>query len=243
MSLVFSDTSTKQGLIQACESSLFGDNGYGKISGDTDLLADFTRRLNDGLNRVASLIMQADGRWQWDDNNNADYPISSTGLVADQQDYTFTVSHLKIIRVEVKDQQGNWHLVTPFDQRDVNDKALTEFLAESSLPQFYDKLANSLFLYPRPNFSQDLSLKVYFQRPPVYFSATGADTRVPGFNSLYHNLVALIACRDYALDRQLSSAKGLAERVQLGEQDVQDAYSLRSKDEHISLAARPKKYR
>jgi hypothetical protein len=236
MSQQFNDSANKSGLVQACESTLFGDNGFGRISDDTNLLADFTRRLNEGLNIVASAIMQADGRWQWDDNNNTDFPIGTTNLVANQQDYTFEVTHLKINRVEVKDESGNWTLLTPIDARDV-EVALAEFEATAGVPQYYDKIANSVFLYPVSSYSQAASLKVYFQRPPSYFTSSDT-TKVPGFNSLFHNLVALIACREYALDRQMPVAKSLAERVQIGLQDISDAYTLRNKDEVIGVRAK-----
>ena len=244
MSLQFSDTTDKAGLIQECESTLFGDNSYGKISGNSGLLATFTRKLNEGLNRVTSLILQADGRWQFDDNNQTDYPVATTNLVttsgSEQQDYTLAVTHLKITRVEVKDAAGNWQLLTPIDQADLYNQSLTDFLKTPGMPQYYDKLATSVFLYPKPLAASVTStdgLKVYFQRPPSYFTSSDT-TKVPGFNSLYHQLVALLACRDYALDRGLKSAKTLAERVALAEQDLQDNYSLRNKDEKIGLRTR-----
>jgi hypothetical protein len=105
------------------------------------------------------------------------------------------------------------------------------------VPQYYDKIANSVFLYPVSSYSQAASLKVYFQRPPSYFTSSDT-TKVPGFNSLFHNLVALIACREYALDRQMPVAKSLAERVQIGLQDISDAYTLRNKDEVIGVRAK-----
>ena len=249
MSLQFSDTSTKQGLIQFCESTLFGDNGYTKISGDANLLATFVRLLNEGLNRVTSLILQSDGRWQFDDNNYTDYPIATTNLVttvgSEQQDYVFAVTHLKVLRAEVLDAAGAWHLLQPIDKTDIYNQSLTDFLKTAGLPLYYDKLATSLFLYPKPlgtAVTATNGLKVYFQRPPSYFGASDT-TKVPGFNSLYHKLVGLIACRDYALDRNWASAGSLVERVKLDEQDLQDNYSLRSKDEKLKLKARPINYR
>lgn len=238
MSLQFNDTSSaKNGLVQECESLIFGDSGYGRISGDANLLATFTRYINSGLNRVTSLILQADGRWEWDDNNNTDYPIATASLVADQKDYQLAVSHLKIIRVEVKDEDGNWHLINPIDQADVYDQSLTDFLKTAGSPLYYDKVADSLFLYPSPDYSQAASLKLYFQRPPSYFETTDTD-KVPGFNSLYHRLVALIASRDYALMKTLGSSKSLVDLVIQGEQDLSDNYSLRNKDERIHLSTK-----
>lgn len=249
MSLVFSDTSTKQGLIQYCESTLFGDNNYGTISGNTNLLATFTRLLNEGLNRVTSLILQADGRWQFDDTAFTDYPIATTTLVttsgSEQQDYTFDITHLRITRVEVKDVNGNWKLLEPIDQADIYNQSLTDFLKTAGLPMYYDKIANSIFLYPKPlatAVTATNGLKVYFQRPPSYFTSSDT-TKVPGFNSLYHKLIGLIACREYALDRGLAAKDNLTQRVVEGEQDLQDNYSLRNKDEKIQVRVRRVNYR
>ncbi len=250
MSLAFSDTSaSKSGLIQECESLVFGDNSYGRISGDANLLATFTRYLNEGLNRVVSLILSADGRWQWDDNNNTDYPIGTTSLVttvgSEQQDYTFAVTFLKILRVEVLDAAGNWIKLKPIDQTDLYDQSLTDFLKTAGTPMYYDPQANSVFLYPKPlgtDVTATNGLKVWFQRPPSYF-ATSDTTKVPGFNSMYHRLIALIAARDYAVMKQLSVAKGLSDLVAQQEDSLSEAYALREKDDRIKLSAKSYQWR
>ncbi len=250
MSLVFSDTSSsKAGLIQECESLVFGDNSYGRISGDANLLATFTRYLNEGLNRVVSLILTSDGRWQWDDNNNTDFPIATTNLVttlgSEQQDYAFSVTFLKINRVEVLDAAGSWHLLKPIDQNDLYDQSLTDFLKTPNLPMYYDKIANSIFLYPKPlatAVTSTAGLKVWFQRPPSYF-ATSDTTKVPGINSMYHRLIALIASRDYALMKQLSNAKALADMVLQQEDSLGEAYALRNHDEKPGLSAKQYNFR
>lgn len=247
MSLQFSDTSAaKNGLIQECESLIFGDNSYGRISGDANLLATFTRYINEALNRVVTLILLADGRWQWDDLNNTDFPIATTNLVttlgSEQQDYAFSISFLKITRVEIKDVAGNWNLLKSIDQADIYDQSLTDFLKTPGMPLFYDKIANSIFLYPKPlatAVTSTAGLKVWFQRPPSYFT-TSDTTKTPGFNSIYHRLVALIASRDYAAFKQLSTAKSISELVAQQEDSLGESYTLRSKDEHIRLSA--KKY-
>lgn len=246
MALQFSDTTaSKAGLIQECESLVFGDGSYGRISGDPDLLATFTRYLNEGLNRTASLVMLADGRWQWDDNNNTDFPIGTTTLVASQQDYSFSVNMLKITRIEVLDANGNWKLLTPIDQADIYDQSLTDFLSVDGLPKYYDKIGNLIFLYPAPastNVTLTNGLKVWFQRPPSYFTVSDT-TKQPGINSMYHRLVALIASRDYALTKQLSNSKALSDLVQQQEDSLSEAYALRNKDEHIKLSVKQANYR
>lgn len=250
MSLVFSDTSSsKAGLIQECESQVFGDNSYGRISGDANLLATFTRYINEALNRVANLIMTSDGRWQFDDTNNTDFPIATTTLVttagSEQQDYTFDVTMLRILRAEVLDSTGAWRKLTPIDQSDIYDQSLTDFLKTAGLPIYYDKQGASIFLYPKPlaaSVTAASGLKIWFQRPPSYF-VTSDTTKVPGFNSMYHRLVALIASRDYAVFKQLSVAKGLSDLVLLGEDSLVENYTLRNKDEHIKLSVKRHDFR
>jgi len=247
MSLSFNDTTTKQGLIQVCEDKLFGS--YGTISGDEDLLYQFTRLINEALNRVTSLILRSDGRWQFDDQNNTDLPIGTTNLVttvgSEQQDYGIAITHLKILGVEVKDAAGNWRQLSPIDQADLMDNSVTDFLKTAGLPKYYDKIGNSIFLYPKPlgtAVTATAGLKIRFQRPPSYFVYTDT-TKVPGFNSLYHNLLAAIACRDYAIDKVLPSAKGFQEQVVIMENDLVEDYALRNKDEHINISSKGRKYR
>lgn len=250
MSLMFSDTSSaKAGLIQECESQVFGDNSYGRISGDTSLLATFTRYINEALNRIANLIMTADGRWQFDDTNFTDFPIGTTSLVttpgSEQQDYSFDITMLRILRVEVLDNTGAWRKLTPIDENDIYDQSLTDFLKTPNLPLYYDKQGTSIFLYPKPlaaAVTATSGLKVWFQRPPSYF-ITSDTTKVPGFNSMYHRLAALIASRDYALFKQLSVAKSLSEKVAQDEDSMIENYALRNKDEHIKLTAKRHSFR
>ncbi len=251
MSIQFSDTSTKNGLIQVCEDLIFGN--YGDISGNSDRLYQFTRLLNEALNRVTSLILTADGRWQFDDTNYTDIPIGTTNLVttagSEQQDYAFAATHLKITRVECMDSTGAWHLLQPIDQAQLYNQSLTDFMNTAGFPTYYDKIGNSIFLYPKPlaaAVTATAGLKVFFQRPPSYFSYTDT-TKTPGFNSMYHELVALIASKNYAISKSLPVAggvmrggfkTGLLARVDEAEQDLIDSYALRNKDDHLKMRAR-----
>lgn len=244
MALQFSETSTKLGLIQECEDQCFGN--YGDISGNADRLYQFTRLINEALNRVVSLIFKSDARWQFDDSNNTDFPIATTNLVTtvgtEQQDYAFAVTHLKILGVEVKDSTGAWRNLTPLDQLDLlnSGNSVTDFLKTAGFPLYYDKLGNSIFLYPKPlgtAVTSTAGLKVRFQRPPGYFVYTDT-TKTPGFNSLHHRLIALIASRDYALANDLPIAKGLIQMVQMGEDALVEDYSLRNGDEKIQITSK-----
>ena len=66
--------------------------------------ADRVRNINARLDDVVSLILQSDGRWEWDDSNNTTLPIGTTTLVNNQQDYSIAgATFLDGIRVEAKD--------------------------------------------------------------------------------------------------------------------------------------------
>lgn len=245
MSLMFNDTSSaKNGLIQEAESQVFGDNSYGRISSDVNLLATFTRYINEALNRIVNLILTADGRWQFDDTNNTDFPIATANLGTvvglEQQDYTFDVTMLRILRMEVMDNTGAWNLMTPLDETDVYDTSLTDLLKTPGLPVYYDKQGSSIMLYPKPlgtSVTSTGGLKVWFQRPPNYFLTTDT-VKVPGFNSMYHRLAATIASRDYSVFKGLSVAASLSNLVQIGEDSLVENYALRNKDEHVKLSAK-----
>lgn len=200
-------------------------------------IADLTAAVNNAFDRVASLILQADGRWQWDDTNQTDLPVATTTLVSGQADYQLAVAHLRIIGASVKTVGGIWNKLEPIDPADITgDRA--EYYKTAGLPVEYDKLGSSVFLYPAPDNGVSVTLtaglKVYFQRGPSQF-LTSDTTKSPGFNSLYHDLLPLWASFEYCM------AKGLAEKlpalrleIDKREASLVKDYSKRDKDErHI----------
>jgi len=200
--------------------------------------ADMLIAVNNAYERVVSLIMQTDGRWEWDDDNNTDLPIATTTLTADQQDYTLSVTHLNLTRVEVKDESGLWRPLTPISQSDFRGIALSEFMKTSGQPQYYDKLGPSIFLYPAPDYTQAASLKLSFQRTPALFTSgeVTTGTKIPGFNPLYHTLIPLWVAHDYFLSKGLHNRiPPLQVEIDRHEQQLQSDYETRSRDEQLRL--------
>lgn len=197
--------------------------------------ADMLIEINNAYERVASLIVAADGRWEWDDTNQSDLPIGTTTLVDGQQDYTFATDHQAIDRVEVLDANGNYQLLTPIDQKDVG-VALDEYKETNGLPTEYDKRGSSIFLYPPPasgSVTLAKGLKVYYQRgPDLYTSAqVSTGTKVPGFNSLYHDLIAYWTAYNFSLAKGLPNANQLMNEIIRKENALEEDYAFRSKDE------------
>ena len=130
----------------------------------------------------------------------------------------------------------------PFDEKDIYNQPLSDFLSGTGVPQFYDKVGNSLFLYPTPSYTLANGLKLYFERGPSYFT-TSDTTKTPGFNPLFHRLCSLWAAYDYAYINQLGATDRLLQSIATMENQLTEHYSLRDKDEHVRLRARPTNYR
>lgn len=212
--------------------------------------ADITSSANNALERVVSLIRAAQGRWQWDDSNNTTYSIATTGLTTDVQDYPLDPTHYRSERIEIKDEDGNWHKLDPIDETDVYNQSLTDFLKTSGIPRYYDKNNGSLFLYPKPSYTQSASLKIFYERGPNYFTTTDT-TKEPGFNKLFHRLISMWSAYDFALINQLpivdklfkDNGRGLLTgTIPTMETQLSEYYSLRAPDDRIRLKARKNKY-
>lgn len=196
--------------------------------------------INNAYERVASLIIQSDGRWQFDDSNYTDLPIATTTLTSGQQDYSLATTHLEISRVEVKDSEGNWKLLMPIDKADVDYQSITDFMTGGGVPEYYDKFGTTVMLYPTPDYTQSASLKIYFERGPDNFTSAQVTTgtKVPGFNSLYHDLIPLWVAYEYAYSNNLPTANKLLEEIMRKEDALREDYQMRSKDEKIKLSSR-----
>lgn len=202
--------------------------------------ADMLILINNAYERVSSIILQSDGRWQWDDNNQTDTPFANYTITSGTQNYAIATNLLALSRVEVKDSNGAWHLLKPIDQVDVYDQSIVDFMSGGGLPQYYDKIGDEMYLYPTPNYTQASSLRFYFRRAPLLYTSAEVTTgtKVPGFNSLYHDLIPLWVSYDYAMANGLPNANQLQVEIQKKEDAIREDYALRNKDEHLTLRAR-----
>ena len=200
---------------------------------------------NRAQERVTGLIREAQNRWQWDDSTYADLSIATTTLVDNQQDYELDPTHYRIQRVELKDQDGNWNKLDSLDQADVYNQSLTDFLKTAGLPKYYDKVGNSIFLYPKPaaaNVTETAGLKVFYERGPDYFETTDT-SKTPGFNTLFHSLIPLWCAYDFAFINSMPIADSIIGRITLMEEDLKTYYSLRDEDDRIGLKVRRYNFR
>lgn len=245
--MIYSNPTTKSGICEYADSIVSSDlNSYP--------MTLKTASANRALDGAFSIIIGADGRWQFDDTNQTTMPIATTALVQNQQDYTYDPRFLVITRVELQDQNGNWRRLLPFDQSELpgnitydysfhtaqylpDNISLTDYLKTPGTPIMYDKLGGSLVLYPMPDYNQAASLKVYFQRVMTYFVPT--DTiKEPGFAPQFHKYISLCMAWDYAIGHNMVKTTTLRNEILVMEGKIQDFYEYREKDKTHKLSMR-----
>jgi hypothetical protein len=186
---VFNDTTTKKGLIQACEDYCnLGDAG---ISGSTSKLHSFTRWINDGGRAIWEIIIRSSNDWIYDDSNQTDLPQASTDLVSGTGKYSTPTTALRIRRVEIKDSADNWRVIPPYALENL-EWAVDEFAKTNGDPMTYRLVGTTIELKPAPNYNKTGGLKIYFDREGVSFVYTDT-TAVAGFASIFHDLLAQYA--------------------------------------------------
>ena len=236
MSWQFSDTSVeKQGLLQTCETNCFGDNGYAHITGNTSLLAQFTNYLNEAYNRYADIAMKGLG-WNSDDTNYTTVPIATANLVDGTQGYNLATSHIKLLSVEIKDSaSGQWKLLKEIDEKDfvARGESLSGYYDNAGtpikgIPEEYNIVGTSLFLYPTPSYNSTGGIKVRFQRPPSYFATTDT-TKEPGITETHHFYLTDYATMKYGINRALANKNDYASLISIWEtKTIPEFYSRRN---------------
>ena len=209
--MVYNDVSGGQGIVQ---------DTYFEVSANSNSypIADLTRNANNALDTVVTLILGSDSRWQFDSTNATDLPIGTAGLVSGQQDYSFASEFLVIKSIECSDAEGNWTKLIPIDNYD-EEVALSQFQTVNGVPKYYDKMGESILLYPAPNYSIAPTdtpvggLRAYFQRKMDYF-VVGDTTKKPGFAEHLHKYISLYCAYVYACAKDLPKQNGLKARME-----------------------------
>lgn len=232
----FNDEATGQGICQDIDFLIGTDETSYPIE-------QKTRNVNNAYDKVMSAILRSDGKWEFDDNNFDTLPVGTTDLVANQADYEVSdADFLEIVRVEIIQQNGLYLFGNPISYEDRFGIAMTEWQRTPGQPMYYDKVGNSLVLYPTPSFSYAAGLKVYFKRNPSYFATTDT-TKQPGFARTYHKLLSYYAAIDYcianSLEKKLAVLYGEAAKM---EKNMQDYFASRAKDAKISFRTARESY-
>lgn len=228
----FSDTSTRQGLIQDCED-LTGIGATG-ISGTTALLQQFTRNINAWYHKVVTMILASQGDWEWDDMNKTNYPVGTINLVAGQRDYVLPLTDkiLKVKRIDITYDGTSYIQALPLDSFDMKSplgSSTQEDAYHSKIQPYYDLKTNSVWLYPLPDAADvaaGAKMRIEFLREPTEF-ATNSTTAEPGFDEPFHRMLSIGASLDYAITFQKPNKNDLKEMLADYELRLREYYSTK----------------
>ena len=229
----FNDTTDiEKGMIQTIEKRT--SLGDGNISGDATKLKQFTGDVNNAYSRVASIIMEADGRMQWDDPNHTNAPVADFDLVNGQKKYevfealpTALQDWLQVEAVNILDENDNGIKLKSIDIKDMQG-AESEFQDTDGTPKYFDFDGAEVKLYPSTNYDKTAGGTFFFKRAPSYFASTDT-TKVPGFATLYHELLPLWASYWWGVDKGLENARAIRGEIRELEEHLRLFYTKRDK--------------
>lgn len=233
----FSDTSTNLGLYQDAQFLTGTDT-------NSFTAANFTRSANRWYYKAVIEAWKHQSDWEFDDTNQTNFPIATTTLVNSQPDYSIPSEALRIKRVEVRDGNGDYKIVTPIDETQIS-VALDEFHSTDGLPLFYRLVKNSIILYPAPDNGVSVTLasglKLYFLREVDEFTASDT-TQEPGIAEPFHRILSLGAAYDFALAKGKENMNALRGELEILLNDLRAFYAQRHDDFDTIIRPRVESY-
>ena len=210
--------------------------------------ATMLRRVNSALETLVSKIINAAGTWEYDDTNYTDLPIGKGTLVEGQSSYSFASKYLQIKNIKILDADGTtWHLIHPIDQSQVG-YPLEDELITDGLPYRYDKLGDTINLYPAPTAS-DVTLasgiKIEFTRTADLFTSAQVTTgtKEPGIPSPWHVTIAKMAALPYCKSYKKDRVAQLQRDIEMETKELINHYGQRERDSRKVMTMSPISFR
>lgn len=239
--MLFSDTSSKQGLVEEIDALCSSDSTNYPV-------AQKTRRINAALEEIeAKLIVASANGWEFGDSNFSLLPTGLKTLTSGTSQYQLsgdqsttgidTTNPLLTLKgVSVKDVNGIWHPLQPLHLSDIFKQRIdpAEYFKTNGLPYYYEKREDTLVLYPAPDNGVSVTLasglKVFYDRRASKFTASDT-TKEPGFASPFHIILAYKAALPYCALNKPESVGFLSSEILRLEGELLKFYGNRAKDE------------
>lgn len=241
MSLQFSNTTTKRGLVQFYEKEIGSDYGY--VSNNAERLAEFTARVCKALDDYLLIWAKNAGTWQADDINHTDFQIITTNITSGRRDYSWVtdengnrVVDLSKVLILPSSTATEYQEIYPIDELHTE---MTDILTGTAqgVPSQYGKMSNSILLDPIPSYSVNNGVKMVVNREGSY-PTTADTTKIIGV-PVYHEYFYLKPAYEKARISNLSNLGELekavidlegSERLRITGK-IADFFSKRAKDE------------
>lgn len=202
----FSDTSTKQGLLQDCEFwTNLGDAG---ITGDASLKAQFTRLLNVRYAKAIARAQLLSGKDGVEDTNYEDHQFSFFDITENVNNYQFltdadgnTISDITgvLLQGENDDTGEGFKPLTKLHLSDADAMLIMSPNTDNTgTPTAYLEKNNTIFFDVLPDFTKESGGKLFYRLVPSYFVA-GDTIKKPGFVEAFHGMLSKGASHDWLI--------------------------------------------
>ncbi len=201
--------------------------------------------INDHLNRIQTTILRSQDEWDFDDKNNTDLPILTADIVANQQYYTLPTGMIDMKRLEMSFDGVTFYKAMPLDinERQTDTSNLSDF---SQNQPYYDMVSSDTFtLYPIPTANVTGGLKIWVSRTPVEFTSAEltTGTKEPGFESLFHQMLAYGSAMDFCMARGLPQYSTIKSAYDEMSQSLSNHYGDKQEDRLMSIRSNPVNYK
>jgi hypothetical protein len=235
MSLPFSDTTTKGGIMQHIEKNCgFPDGG---ITGNAVRFLQFTSEVNLAHDDVLAEIFKASGfGWQPDDTNHSGFPSVTIPIVSGTKTYTFSLDAessliLAIHKVLIRNSTtGQYIELKPVDrQSDPNMSEYNDGQTRSGVPSTYDKTGNRITFNITPDYNSSDGILLLIDREGTYFTVADT-TKKPGIAGLFHEWYVLKPSYNYARINRKDNRNDLKRDMNEMLAKITSHYGSREKD-------------
>jgi hypothetical protein len=192
----YSDTTTKQGLVQDISFLLGVDlNNY--------TIEDRTRNMNERFRMVWQMIFESYGGMKFQDDNANATPYGDVNVSSGVGTGSIPTGALTVREAQLKDSSGVYHpLVCITEQEYFKMGADASWNNQTGFPSYIMFYEDTWKLLPAPNYTLASALRIYFDADISVFT-TADTTKVPGFASPFHRMLSIGAALDYALSRKM----------------------------------------
>jgi hypothetical protein len=202
--------------------------------------------LNIWQNKVVSMILDSQDESDYDDTyGHGDY-ASGTYPLTINRDYQIAQSEgvINIKSVSISYDGINYYRATPVDiaSLDIANAPATATTQQATIDQDfvktspqYDYKFNSLFIYPKPSQADvDAGGKIYVEwsrnAKEITLSELSTGTKVPSFDTAFHEMLAYGPAYEYALSKQLPIATFCKQQLVESESRLRRQYGSKVKD-------------
>jgi hypothetical protein len=236
MSIQFSDTTNKKGLVQFYEKEIGLE--WGDISNDNDLLRGFSADANESMDEFWTIALKAAG-WRMDDSNHTTkFPAIYKNIVSGTRAYDILNDAdgnqaLEIYAAFVLQSATGtiYERIHPVSQskQDHDVDSFNNGLNQSGVPRRYDKIGMTVYLDDIPNYNATNGLKLLISREGSYF-AYNATTKMPGVPGILHSWFYLKPALKYARIHGLDSYDKIEKACDKLEAQIKAHFGQRQKD-------------